>query len=155
MRGKKKTNSMAPEAPRRAPAISSIISVRAFPSRPLCCGARRGFLMTLEALSAVALLIIASAAMGAFAARAGTEGDFFLCSDAAVVLSKSGFSPLDLQQRLSSMHSLTGMCVKAESAFASASSPCTEPQGKTLAFSIPAWGAGSLQSATVSCWREK
>ena len=111
-----------------------------------------GFLMSLEAAFSLTLLLIALAALPVFSAQKNTAPDFFLCSDAALSLAKSGaFSNGGLQGSLDGMHDLAGMCFSAGSLVSAGCSYASEG-GKT-AFSIPAFDGTELTEATVQCWR--
>ena len=111
-----------------------------------------GFLMSLEAAFSLTLLLIALAALPVFSAQKNTAPDFFLCSDAALSLAKSGaFSNGGLQGRLDGMHDLAGMCFSAGSLSSAGCSRDTE--GEKISLSIPAFDGTELKEATVSCWR--
>lgn len=111
-----------------------------------------GFLMSLEAAFSLTLLLIALSVLPAFQAQKNPAPDFFLCSDAALSLAKSGaFSSGKLQDSLNSMHDLSGMCFSAAS-IPSAGCP-SGAKGEKISFSIPAFDGTALKEATVSCWR--
>lgn len=111
-----------------------------------------GFLMSLEAAFSLTLLLIALAALPAFQAHKNPAPDFFLCSDAALALAKSGaFSSGSLQDSLNGMHDLSGMCFSAGS---SSSAGCSlAAPGEKISISIPAFDGTALEEATVFCWR--
>ena len=116
----------------------------------------RGFLMSLEAAASLLLVMVALSALPLFSARAGREGDFFLCSDAAVALAKSSAfsSAAALHEEVEQAASISGMCLSAESGAISSSS-CSQPPAQTeaYAFSFPVWSGREMGSATVSCWK--
>ena len=114
-------------------------------------GAPRGFLMSLEAAASLALIFISLAALPLFEIKVGTENDFFLCSDAAVALLKSGaLSGASARQQINEAASLSGMCIEAGGA-----SSCGYDGEGRLAFTFPIWRDGRVQPSTVSCWRQK
>lgn len=117
---------------------------------------KKGFVLSLEAVSSLFLLIMAVAALSLYQFRLGGADGFFACSDAAVVLSKShAFSDGSLQEKAEAASQLSGLCIEADSPLASASS-CTgenQAQGEKFSFTIPVWQGGAVQSARVSCYR--
>ena len=115
---------------------------------------RRGFLMALEAAASLFLLVIAASAIPIFHLQKTSAHDFFLCSDAAVILSKTNaFSDGSLQEKLDKAASLSGLCIGASSAAAFASSCEGNGAGEKFSFALPVWQDGAVENATVSCWR--
>ena len=119
------------------------------------CAKKEGFLMSLEAACSLFLLIISLSLFPAPSLQKGSAHDFFLCSDAAVVLLKSGAfsSQAALGEKTGQASGLSGMCISASSPGASASS-CTGRGAQEFSFSFPIWQHGSLSQAEVSCWRQ-
>ena len=117
----------------------------------------RGFLMSLEAAASLLLVMVALSALPLFSARAGREGDFFLCSDAAVALAKSSaFSGASaLQEGVERAASLSGICLSAGSGVLSSSSCSQDARSEVYAFSFPVWSGGAMGSARVYCWRRQ
>lgn len=115
---------------------------------------RQGFAMSLEALCSIILLIVAASAMQLFSLPPQQASDFYLCSDAAVLLSKQGIPPGGLQAQVESLARLSGLCILFESEKARASS-CEQPQAQAsrTAFTIIAFEGGSAGKAQISCWR--
>ncbi len=115
----------------------------------------RGFLMTLEAASAFFLLIIAASALVQFRLPKESAQDFYACSDAAIILSKSsGLSGADLLVEMGKMRALGGPCVSFELDYQHYSNcEIRVRQENIQAFNFPVWKAGVLQNATVACWQ--
>ena len=114
-------------------------------------GKQQGFLMSLEAAASLVLIAISLAALPLFEIRGGQENDFFLCSDAAVVLLKSGaLSGAGVQQQINEAATLSGVCIEANGA-----SSCGYNGEDRFAFTFPVWKDGRVQQSTVSCWRQK
>ena len=113
--------------------------------------------MSLEAVSSLLLLVVALAALPLFQAKAGHEGDFFLCSDAAVALAKSSafFGASALQEGVAQAASLSGMCLSAGSGAISSSTCGQGASSEVYAFSFPVWSGGAMGSARVYCWRRQ
>jgi hypothetical protein len=117
----------------------------------------RGFAMSLEAAFSLTLLLIAGTALPAFSPPENAAPDFFLCSDAALALAKSGsFSGTgqQLQAMLDEMHSLSGMCFSEGSIASAGCALQKNPQKEKTAFTVPYCSAGAVGKKTVSCWRE-
>jgi hypothetical protein len=115
----------------------------------------RGFLMSLEAAASFLLVLSAASLLPHLylAENSAQAGDFFMCSDAALLLSKTNaFSGAALQEKVEKLSRLSGMCIEADSPDASASS-CESGAGEQFAFNFPVWQAGELRQASVSCWR--
>lgn len=109
----------------------------------------RGFAMSLEAAASLLLLAAALSALPLFEVKSGSEPDFFLCSDAAMVLLKSGALSGDAQpQVLYEASQLSGLCLEYGDA-----SSCQYGGEEKFSFTFAIWRKGSLQNATVSCWR--
>jgi len=121
-------------------------------------GNMRAFLMTLESASAIFMLIIAASAFSLFSFPESSAGDFYICSDAAIILSKSrAFSDNALSLEVEKLGRLSGMCIKAEGAGSFASN-CFGDSGakkEKFSFSFPVWKDGMVQQASVGCWRKK
>lgn len=117
---------------------------------------KTGFALSLEAVSSLFLLIIAVFALPLYQFRQSGANDFFACSDAAVVLSKTrAFSDGGLQGKVDAAGEFSGLCIGASSPLASASSCTGEKEtGEKFAFTFPIWQGGAVQDAHVSCWRE-
>jgi len=116
--------------------------------------ARRAFLMLLEAASCILLLLFAASFLRLFYLRHASAADFFICSDAALVLAKShAFSDGTLQQKVEDASLRSGLCISAESPQQSSSS-CKGGAPERYSFSIPIWQGGAVQSAQVGCWRQ-
>ena len=116
---------------------------------------KTGFVLSLEAVSALFLLLIAASSLSLYRFTKPSASDFFACSDAAVVLAKAhAFSDGSLQEKVGRGGKLSGLCIEAASPLASASS-CEggEEADEKFSFSIPVWQGGSVQNAQVSCWR--
>ncbi len=115
--------------------------------------ARKGFAMSLEALCSIILLLAAASAMGAFHFAPSHAPDFYLCSDAAVFLSRQGVPSSGLQAQVDEISILSGRCVSFESGKTHVSS-CEDSQAadERLAFTIIALEDGEVGEATVSCW---
>ena len=108
---------------------------------------------------ALTLLLIAATALPAFSQPKNSAPDFFLCSDAALALVRGGaFADGSLQAKVDEMHSLSAMCIRAESASFQPVSSCTSQPKEATAFSLPVWSSGmpsgSVQKVRVYCWRE-
>ncbi|MCX6772255.1 MAG: hypothetical protein NTV88_00595 [Candidatus Micrarchaeota archaeon] len=91
----------------------------------------------------------------AFSQPKNNAPDFFLCSDATLLLVKSGaFTDGSLQTRLDDMHSMSGMCFSSGAALSSGCSS-TAPAGKdSLAITVPYYSGGTVSKAAVFCWRD-
>jgi len=118
---------------------------------------KSGYLLSLEAVTAVFLLLIAASSLPLFRFQEDRPQDFFLCSDAAIVLSKShAFADGSLQEKVQTASELSGLCIEAYSPLTSASS--CEGEGadaERYAFTVPIWQSGALQEARVSCWGDR
>ena len=115
---------------------------------------KKGFAMSLEALCSVLLLMVAASAMEAFSFPPQKASDFYLCSDAALFLSK--LSSSDLQAQVDTLSRLSGRCISFESEKSRASS-CDGAQiaNERLAFTIAVFEEGSAGTAQVSCWLQE
>jgi len=117
-----------------------------------------GFLMSLEAAASLILIAISLHALQLFEARGGSEGAFYLCSDAALALSKTNAfsSAALLEEKTSEAAGLSGTCIFSEtdSFFAST---CGAPPGsrEVHAFSFPAWSERKVATARVYCWERQ
>ena len=109
-------------------------------------GRRSGFAMTLEAACSLLLLAFSLSLLPYFALPAPDAPDFFLCSDAALLLAKtSSFSDASLlSHNVVEMEALSGMCISAESSGASAQSGCAGEGAERHSFSLPFWGGGRV-----------
>jgi hypothetical protein len=116
---------------------------------------RAGFVLSLEAVSALFLLLIAASSLSLFRFPETDASGFFACSDAAAVLAKAhAFSEGSLQEKVDREGKLSGLCIEAISPSASASS-CEGrgAAGEKFSFSIPVWQGEGVRNAQVSCWR--
>ena len=94
----------------------------------------KGYVLSLEAASALILLLVATSALQLYNFRQDSAGDFFACSDAAVVLAKShAFSGEGLQEKAGQASKLSNLCISARSQLASFSS-CGKPDGAVEKF---------------------
>jgi hypothetical protein len=121
----------------------------------------KGFLMSLEAAFALTLLLFAATALPAFSQPKNTAPDFFLCSDATLLLVKSGaFTDGSLQAKINEMHSLSGMCFSVHDLAGDISAKdCDSSSAKEkTAITVPVWSSGIphgfVQKAAVYCWRD-
>jgi len=115
-----------------------------------------GFLMSLEAAASLILLAISLHTLQLFETGSGSEGAFYLCSDAALALSKANAfsSQALLQGKTSEASELSGVCIRSEAGSFSASTCGSPPEGKEVhAFSFPAWSEGKVALARVYCWQ--
>ena len=116
---------------------------------PLGCVRPKGFLMSLEAAASLLLVLIALSTLALFEVKQGHEGDFFLCSDAAVALVKTGaFSGGHLREAVEEASGISGLCISA-----GGQSSCSYGGQEKYSFSMPVWSGLGVQSAEVSCWR--
>lgn len=122
------------------------------PSGSVLMRAKAGFLMSLEAAFSLTLLFAAAYALPAFQPHRNAAPDFFLCSDAALALAKSGaLSSGELQGALDSMHGLSGMCFSSGSL---SSAGCfADDEGEKISLSLPAFDGTQVREAALSCWR--
>jgi len=114
--------------------------------------------MSLEAAASLMLLAISLHALQLFEFDSGSEGAFYLCSDAALVLSKTNaFSSAELlQEKTSEAALLSGTCIFSETGSFSANTCGAAPEGKEVrAFSFPAWSMGKVATARVYCWERR
>jgi hypothetical protein len=114
-----------------------------------------GFVLSLEAVSALFLLLIAASSLSLYRFPEPSANDFFACSDAAVVLAKAhAFSGASLQEKVDRAAGLSGLCVEASSPSSSASSCESGKEAKErYSFSIPVWQGEGVEAAQISCWR--
>lgn len=122
--------------------------------------AKRGFAMTTEAMFAMLLVALAASTLFLFNFQKHDSAAFYLCSDAAIVLSKSGaFSPLgNLQGKASEISGLTGMCIRVKnSGWGADTFECNNKQegDEKFSFEIPAWNGLAVEKAAVSCSRPR
>ncbi len=117
---------------------------------------KMGFALSLEAISSLFLLIIAASTLPLYQFRQSSANDFFDCSDAALVLSKTrAFSDGSLQGKVGAAGEFSGLCIEASSPLVSASSCTGEKEtGEKFSFTFPIWQGEAVQDARVSCWRE-
>ncbi len=116
---------------------------------------QKGYALSLEAVSAIMLLLMAVSTFELFQFPRENAHAFFTCSDSAIALSKThAFSDGSLAEKVGLAGALSGLCIEANSPLASASS-CggATNAGEKFSFSIPVWQAGTLQDASVSCWQ--
>ena len=114
---------------------------------------KSGFLFSLEAMSSLMLLVVASSFLISFRLPQNHAGEFFLCSDAAGVLLKShAFGGPALQENVLELERLSSLCIEAESPGASAASSCTASPKDRYSFTFPVASVGGIGNATVSCW---
>jgi len=87
-----------------------------------------------------------------FSFQRQTADAFYICSDAAMLLSKTGASG-DLQGRVDEIGRLSGLCVSFYSDGEQVSS-CGGATGVGGRYSFPIiiWKEKSLSNARVSCW---
>ncbi|MCX8194718.1 MAG: hypothetical protein N3G22_01245 [Candidatus Micrarchaeota archaeon] len=115
-----------------------------------------GFLMSLEAAAAFVLLLAAIPLLHTFQfKKASHAGDFFLCSDVAMLLTnKQPASQSELQEIVEKASGLSGLCIAAEFEGFSASS-CSQPADdkEKVVFSFPVWQGGGIERASVGCFR--
>lgn len=114
-----------------------------------------GFLMSLEAAASLILLAISLNALQLFEIGEGQEGEFYLCSDAALALSKTNaFSGQALLEgKTSEAADVSGLCIFSEADSFSAGNCGAPPDGLEVnAFSFPAWSEGKVATARVYCW---
>ena len=119
---------------------------------------RRGFAMTAEAAFSLILISLAIASLPLFTLHRHDSEAFYLCSDASIVLAKSGaFSGGTLQQSVDDASALSGLCIRAESALAyAASCPAGKAEGaERISLEIPAWNGAIVEKARVSCSRPR
>jgi hypothetical protein len=115
---------------------------------------RKGFAMSLEALCSIILLIVALSAMRLFLLPAQHASDFYLCSDAAMLLSSQGISQAELQAQVDALSSLSGRCISYESEKARASScELSQTPHERFAFTIAVFEDGSAGKAQITCWQ--
>ncbi len=110
----------------------------------------KGFLMSLEAAASLLLVLVALSTLALFEVKQGHEGDFFLCSDAAVALVKTGaFSGGRLHLAVEEAYGISGLCISA-----GGEGSCSYGGQERYSFSMPVWSGTEVQSAEVSCWRQ-
>jgi len=116
-----------------------------------------GFVMSLEAACSLLLLLAAASMLAMFSLqsfpRPSQVQDFFLCTDAAAVLAKSGFSGEGALQNIRSAANLSNLCIDSSGAFGDLSSGCIYSGAERYSFTFPVWQEGSLLNATVFCWK--
>lgn len=117
---------------------------------------QKGFAMTLEAACSLLLLVFSLGLLQYFSLPEPDAPDFFLCSDAALLLAKTGsFSDATLlSQNVKEAASLSGMCISASARELFAPSGCLGEEKEKFAFSFPVWSGGTVHSARVWCWRQ-
>lgn len=115
-----------------------------------------GFLMSLEAAFALTLLAISASALPAFQLQKNTAPEFFLCSDAALVLVRagafSGAGGQGLQEQVGELSGLSGMCIEAGVQGGESASSCPPTDRGKISLSFPVSRFPSVATATVSCW---
>ena len=118
--------------------------------------AKRGFVMTTEAMLSLVFLSLAFSSLLLFSFPKHDSEAFYLCSDAAIVLAKTGaFSQGSLGRATEELSDLSGMCIRAKTGFAGPQ-PCIGAQaGEKLALEIPVWGGTEASKATVFCSRPR
>ncbi|MCX8174594.1 MAG: hypothetical protein N3E51_00100 [Candidatus Micrarchaeota archaeon] len=122
--------------------------------RKKTASAKSGFLMTLEAATAFILLLAAAASLQAFSPQPQKDGDFYLCADAAVALSKMrSFSSGSLDSDLNDFRQLSGLCFAAEYGAEKSASCETDAESQTVALSFPVYDGLGARKATLRCWR--
>lgn len=117
----------------------------------------QGFLMTLEVFSAILLLIVAASLLPLFSLPKPAASEFYICSDAAIILSKSrGESGESLRAEVEKLGKLGSMCISFESGWKHYSNCINNSrQGAKFAFTFPVWENNAASNAQVSCWKDK
>ncbi|MEM2137574.1 MAG: hypothetical protein QW568_00615 [Candidatus Anstonellaceae archaeon] len=117
---------------------------------------KKAFLASFEAASAILLLIVAASALQLYQFQKTFPQEFFLCSDAAVLISKSGdFSRDSLLAQAQEISELSDMCISIQIAGEELFSPCGKENGRVFAFTLPVWREG-LQELQVRCeWQSQ
>jgi len=120
------------------------------------CPAKRGFLMTVEAAFALLLILFAASSLALFNFQKHDSQKFYLCSDAAILLAKTGdfSSEQDIRGKVSEISSLSGLCVSAQwnKTLASSCADATRGQAvERLSLEIPVWDGSRVSSARISC----
>jgi len=114
---------------------------------------KRAFLASFEAASAILFLIIAASAIQLYHFQRTSPQEFFLCSDAAILVSKSeDFSPESLLLRAQGIKELSNICLSLQFADEEPVSPCERKKADVFAFTFPVWREG-LQGLRILCWQ--
>ncbi len=114
---------------------------------------KRGFLFSLEAALSFMLLLVSLPLLALFSHSTAGEADFFLCSDAAAIIAKSkDFEEQTIREKIDKIHPLSDLCIEVKTAQIGYSS-CSHFKEEKTAFTFPIWQSGSLENATISCWR--
>ncbi len=119
---------------------------------------QRGFAMTTEAMFALLAVALAASTLLLFNFQKHDSGTFYLCSDAAIVLAKSGaFSQGGgLQEKVSKLSGLSGMCIRVKSSGAGMDAfECNGKRegGEKFSLEIPVWTGFGVEKAVISCSR--
>ena len=118
---------------------------------------KKGFVMSVEAMFSLLFISLAVSSLALFNFQRHDSGLFYLCSDAAAVIAKTGdFSPAGNIESLSrGMSGLSGVCIGIEGDFGRAH-PCADAQGAdTVSVSIPVWDGVKISKARISCSRTR
>lgn len=119
--------------------------------------AKRGFVMSAEAMFAMLFFSLAISSLFLFNFQRHDAEAFYLCSDAAIVLAKTGAfsSPDSLEGATEELSGLSGMCIRAQTDSFSPS-PCPGAQADDkISLSIPAWDGSQATTAKVICSRQR
>ncbi|MFA6490218.1 MAG: hypothetical protein WCT52_06120 [Candidatus Micrarchaeia archaeon] len=122
-----------------------------------CIGrAKRGFVMSAEAMFALLFLSFAASSLFLFNFQRYDAEAFYLCSDAAIVLARTGaFSHGSLDDAAEELSALSGMCIKAQTDSLSPR-PCPGAQaGEKISLTIPIWDGSQATTARITCSRPR
>jgi hypothetical protein len=126
------------------------ISGRRFGGAPM---GKNAFLASFEAASAILLLFVAASAIPLYQFQKSHAQEFFLCSDAAILVSKSGdFSHGSLLLQAQEIKELSSTCLSLQIAGEGPVSSCELEKGEVFSFTFPVWSEG-LQELRLKCWR--
>ena len=115
---------------------------------------KTGFFMSLEAAASLLLLFCAASMLALYHFPQQQASDYYLCSDAAIVLSK--ISAGGLRQSLDELSNASGLCMQAQlngTSFSSGSG-CSTHATQRFSLSFPVWEGDEAEMLSLSCQRQ-
>jgi hypothetical protein len=112
---------------------------------------RHGFTLSLEAAASLLLLLSAASALSLYSFPRQQASDYYVCSDAAVMLSKTPQG--QLEQALSESSHESGLCLQARLGGEHFSSGCQQEGKEKFTLHFPVWNQGAAEELSLSCSR--
>ncbi|MEM4633535.1 MAG: hypothetical protein QW275_00065 [Candidatus Anstonellaceae archaeon] len=110
---------------------------------------QKGFALSIEAAFSLLLLALATSTIHFFHFASQEASDYYLCTDAAILLSGASEEGLDdYAQKLSSE---SGLCISAKLNSRNAPSGCIGKGKEAFAFSIPFWSKERVERLEIHC----